>query len=73
MAELLTLTRMSRRASLPSACLKDLAETGGVPSLRVGNRFLFNPEAVIAALSRLAAEPPVHEDARRAEGGEDAE
>ncbi len=66
MAELLALTRMSRRAGMPSVDLKALAESGRVPSLRAGDRLLFNPEAVTEALSRLAAESSARKEPRDA-------
>jgi hypothetical protein len=56
MAELLNLARMARRAGVTAQWLRDAADQGIVPSLRAGRRYVFNPEAVTAALSRLAAE-----------------
>ncbi len=49
-----TLNQLSRRVNLPAAWLKQQAETGNLPCLRVGRRFLFSPEAVNAALLVLA-------------------
>ena len=54
MSELLSLNRMARRLGVTQAWLRDYAEKGDVPSLQAGPRLLFNPAAVIEALSAKA-------------------
>jgi hypothetical protein len=49
-----TLNQLSRRVNLPAAWLKQEAEAGNLPCLRVGRRFLFSPEAVNRALLERA-------------------
>lgn len=55
MEEVLTLPRMARRLGVTAGWLRAEAEAGGVPCLRAGKRFLFNPVAVEHALARRAA------------------
>ena len=55
MADLLSLSRMARRLGVTQQWLRNQAKTCLVPSLRAGNRFLFNPEAVEEVLSAEAA------------------
>lgn len=50
MSELLTLPRMARRLGVTQAWLRDEAKAERVPCLMAGNRYLFDPEAVQAAL-----------------------
>ena len=52
-----TLNQLARRTLLPAAWLKQEAEAGNLPCLRVGRRFLFAPEAVNHALLELAKRP----------------
>ncbi len=55
----LTLPRMARRLGVTQAWLRELADAGRIPSVSAGaGRFLFNPDAVEAALSALAAQGP---------------
>lgn len=58
MPQLLTLARMARRVGVPAKWLRDQAESGSVPSLRAGTRFLFNADAVESTLARQAAQEP---------------
>ena len=64
MAELLTLPRMARRLQVTQTWLKEQAQAGTVPSLAAGrNRYLFNADAVAAALAQKAAgEIGTHDD-----------
>ena len=55
MADLLSLSRMARRLGVTQQWLRNRAKMHQVPSLRAGNRFLFNPEAVEEVLSAEAA------------------
>jgi hypothetical protein len=52
------LVALSQELRLPAKWLKGQAEAGNIPSLLVGKKRLFNPDAVRAALSKLAAQPP---------------
>jgi len=52
--ELLTASQMARRLRVQVRWLRDEAEAGRVPSLDVGNTFLFNEQAVTAALAERA-------------------
>jgi hypothetical protein len=54
MNELLSLARMARRLGVPIKWLRDQAESGAVPCLQAGNRLLFSPTAVQAALAAKA-------------------
>jgi hypothetical protein len=49
-----TLNQLARRVNLPAAWLKQEAEAGNLPCLRVGQRLLFSPQAVNRALLELA-------------------
>jgi excisionase family DNA binding protein len=51
----LTLNQVSRRTGLPRDWRREQALAGRLPCLRVGDKFLFNFEAVQAALAELAA------------------
>jgi hypothetical protein len=55
MNDLLSLSRMARRIGVTQQWLRDAAALGQVPCLRAGSRYLFAPNAVEAALARLAA------------------
>jgi hypothetical protein len=55
MSEILSLSRMSRRAGVTQHWLRHEAEAGRVPCLRVGKRLLFSPPAVLEALAVLAS------------------
>ena len=52
--EILSLRRMAARLGVTSAWLRDQAETGAVPGLRAGNRWLFAPDAVWHAVREMA-------------------
>jgi hypothetical protein len=52
---LLPLRRMAARLGVPSQWLKEQAEAGKVPGLRAGDRWLFVPEVVSAAVRSMAA------------------
>ncbi len=64
MSDLLSLSRMARRVGVSQQWLRDQADTGKVPCLKAGNRYLFNPSAVQSALAAKAART-------RQEGGHD--
>lgn len=55
MSDLLTLSRMARRLGVPKQWLREQAETGRVPCLKAGSRYLFNALAVQEALASKAA------------------
>lgn len=44
------LVRMARQLGIPSKILRELAESGKVPALRVGEAFLFDAEATKSAI-----------------------
>lgn len=54
-SNLLTLSRMARQLGVPQRWLRDEANCDRVPCLRAGNRYLFNPQAVIDSLAVRAA------------------
>jgi hypothetical protein len=62
---LLPLTVVARRLRVPSRWLRAEAEAGRVPSLRAGNQFLSDLEAVEAALLERARKAPADERGRR--------
>ena len=64
MSDLLSLSRMARRFGVTQHWLRDQADTGKIPCLKAGNRYLFNPVAVQRALAVKAA--------RTRQGGNDA-
>ena len=55
MNDLLSLSRMARRLSVTQQWLLDQADAGKIPSLKAGNRYLFNPAAVEDVLAARAA------------------
>ena len=57
MNEVLILLRMSRRAGVPVAWLREQADAGHIPHLKAGTRYLFNVVATFDALATLAARP----------------
>ena len=63
MNDLLPLSRMSRRLGVTQQWLRDQADTGKIPCLKAGKRYLFNPVAVQDALAAKAA--------RMRQGGQD--
>lgn len=65
MSDLLSLGRMARRLGVTQHWLRDQADTGKIPCLKAGNRYLFNPAAVQEALAAKAA--------RTRQGGDDAQ
>lgn len=52
---LLPLRRMATRLGVPSRWLKEQAESGKVPGLQAGNRWLFVPDEAMDAVRALAA------------------
>jgi len=56
MSDLLSLPRMARRLGITQQWLRDQADTGTIPCLKAGNRYLFNPVAVQEALAAKAAQ-----------------
>lgn len=54
--ELVGLYGLSLALRLDKEWLRDQANAGRIPALRVGRRLLFNPEAVRCAIARLAAQ-----------------
>jgi excisionase family DNA binding protein len=54
MNELLSLSRCARRLGVTQQWLRDEADEGRIPCLKAGNRYLFNPDAVEAALAKRA-------------------
>ena len=54
--ELLTLRRMAARLGVPSKWLREQAESGKVPGLRAGNRWLFVPDVASAAVRAMAGD-----------------
>ncbi len=55
MSELLSLTRMARRVGVTQEWLRDQADVGAIPCLKIGKRrYLFNAGAVEEALEILA-------------------
>jgi excisionase family DNA binding protein len=65
--QLLSLYFAAERFRLSRAWLKEAADSGSVPCLRVGRRYLFNLAALERALSDLAAQSHVVE--RSPKGG----
>jgi excisionase family DNA binding protein len=55
---------MARRLGVTQQWLRDQADTGKIPCLKAGNRYLFNPAAVQESLAAKAA--------RTQQGGDDA-
>ena len=56
MSDLLSLSRMARRLGVTQQWLRDEANAGKIPSLKAGNRYLFNPVAVQETLAARAAQ-----------------
>lgn len=55
-SELMQLRRMAREIGVNYQWLRQTAEAGKVPCLKVGRRYLFNRQATIQAVAKLAAE-----------------
>ena len=53
---LLSLNQMARALRVPQHWLRSEVLTGRIPALRVGKRFLFNPEAVKRRMLKIAGE-----------------
>jgi len=51
---LLPLRRMAARLGVPSRWLREQAESGKIPGLRAGNRWLFVPDVTEAAVQAMA-------------------
>ncbi len=56
-AKFIPLDALATTLGLPRRWLRGEAMAGRIPSLIVGNRRLFNPDAVRQALERRAAQP----------------
>lgn len=52
--ELVPLRKMASQARVPAKWLREKAESGEVPALRAGDRFLFLPALVKARLAEMA-------------------
>jgi excisionase family DNA binding protein len=52
---LLSLPELAETLKLPQTWLKAEADAGRIPNLRIGKRYRFNREAVVAALLARAA------------------
>ena len=55
MSDLLSLSRMARRIGVTQKWLRDEANSGKIPCLKAGNRYLFNPVTVQESLAAKAA------------------
>ena len=66
MSEIFTLSRMARRLGVPQDWMREQADSGHVPCLRAGRRYLFNAAVVQEALAARAAQT-------RQGGGEDGD
>lgn len=55
MNELLSLGRMARRIGVSQQWLRNQADSGNIPGLRAGKRYLFNATAVEERLATVAA------------------
>ena len=51
----MTLGQMAARLRVTIAALRTEAEEGRIPSVRIGDRLLFCPEAVVASLAERAS------------------
>jgi hypothetical protein len=54
--DLLSLRRMAARLGVPSKWLKEQAESGKVPGLKAGDRWLFCPDVASAAVRLMAGD-----------------
>lgn len=54
--DLLPLRRMAARLGVPSQWLREQAESGKVPGLRAGDRWLFVPDVATAAVRSMAGD-----------------
>lgn len=63
MNELLNLRKLAIKLGLPVEWLADHAESGDIPCLQVGEKLLFNLEAVKSALAERAARADVSDPA----------
>jgi len=55
MSDLLPLGRMARKLGVTQQWLRNEADTGKIPCLKAGERYLFNPQAVQKSLAAKAA------------------
>jgi len=55
MSELLSISRMSRRAGVTQQWLREQADAGVIPCLKTGRRYLFAPTAIMEVLAELAS------------------
>jgi len=53
---LLSLPALAEALKLPESWIKAEADAGRIPHLRIGNRYRFNREKVVAVLARRAAQ-----------------
>jgi hypothetical protein len=53
-ADLLPLRRMAARLGVPSKWLREHAESGAIPALHAGNRWLFRPDVVGPIVAKMA-------------------
>ncbi len=53
--EYISLEILAAKLKLPQNYLRNLAESHQIPTLNVGSRLRFNPEAVQQALNKIAA------------------
>jgi len=52
-----SLHQIARELDLPASWLRQQAETGTIPSVVISRRRYFSPQAVEAAIERMASEP----------------
>ncbi len=55
MSDLVSLVRLARHVKLPKDWLKEKANSGDIPCLKVGGKYLFSLSAVQDALAAKAA------------------
>jgi excisionase family DNA binding protein len=55
--ELLSLPELAHALNLPEAWIKDEADAGRLPHLKIGKRYRFSRNAVIRTLAARAAAP----------------
>ncbi len=55
--QVVTLDKLAKRLRLSKRWLRTEAIAGRIPSLRIGSRRIFNPDAVEAAIAERAADP----------------
>lgn len=55
-SQLLSLPALAQALNLPEAWIKTEADADRIPHLKIGKRYRFNREAVVAVLSQRAAQ-----------------